>query len=240
MLGTIINVIAITLGGLLGLLLRKRTPRSVGERIMQGFGLFSVAIGLGGAIGAENPLLIILSLIVGAAAGELLHLESRLDGFTMRLEARFFSGESGGDFKEGFISCTILFCIGAMSIVGPFNAVLKGDYNILYIKSALDGVTAFIFASNYGVSVLLAGGSVLLYQGLFTLLALFLKDFLSGEAIAAMSVIGSLLIAGVGFNLLDFGKKRISLVNLLPAVFVPLLYGPVLVLAGWARSVLPW
>ena len=239
MFGTIINVITITAGALLGVLFHKKTPRNIGERIMEGFGLFTLVVGVGGAIGGDNPILTIVSIIIGAAAGELLRLEDKLNHFTAKLERRFSDGQ-GGDFKEGFISTTIIFCIGAMAIIGPFNAVLKGDYSILYIKSALDGVTAFIFASNFGISVLLSGGSVLLYQGLITLLAVFLKDFLSLEVINAMSVIGSLLIAGIGFNLLHLGNKKINVVNLLPAVFVPVLYGPLLLLAAWIRDVLPW
>ena len=125
-----------------------------------------------------------------------------------------------------------------MSIVGPFDAVLKNDFDILYIKSALDGVTAFIFASSFGISVLLSAGSVLIYQGVISLLATFLKDYLTTDIITSMSVIGSLLIAAIGINMLNLSKKKINVVNLLPGVFVPILYGGIILLINYFKGII--
>lgn len=237
MTGTFINVIAILSGGAIGLLFHQKTQKNFGERIMEGFGIFVLVIGIKGALVGDSSLLYIISLILGAILGEALRLDDKLKGFTGMLEDRFSKGKNE-NFKEGFISTTILFCIGAMAIVGPLNAVLKGNNDILYIKSALDGVTAFIFASNFGISVLLSGLSVLIYQGSISLLAYFFKDFLSLEVINAMSVIGSLLVAAIGINMLNLGNKKINVVNLLPAVFIPLLWGPVSLLIAYLKDVL--
>ncbi len=226
MLGTLINVASIIIGALIGLLFHKKSPRVLGERIMEGFGLFVIVIGIKGAIEGNNSLLLIVSIILGALIGESLKLEKKLNSFTGLLEMKLVKNKNDG-FKEGFISTTILFCVGAMAIIGPMNGVLKGDYEILMIKSTLDGVTAFIFASAYGFSVLFSAGSVLIYQGLISLLAFFLKDFLSTETINNFSVIGSLLVAGIGFNMLKISSKKINVVNLLPAVFIPILYEPI-------------
>lgn len=235
MFGTWMNVGTIILGGVLGLLFHRKTPGNLGQRILEGFGLFVVMVGLKGAMEGDSPILYIVSIILGALLGEILHLDQKLDGLTSTLEKRF-SGQDSEGFKEGFIDTTILFCVGAMAIVGPLNNVLQGDPTLLYIKSALDGVTAFIFASAFGASVLLSAGSVLLYQGGITLLALGFRDFLSTESIQAMGVIGNLLVAGIGFNMLKLGKGRLNVVNLLPAVFMPLLLGPAMGLIEYVKE----
>ncbi len=237
MLGTIINVISIVIGGLIGLLFHKKSPRVLGERIMEGFGLFVIVIGIKGAIEGNNSLLYIVSIILGALIGESLKLEKKLNGFTGLLEKKFVKDKNDG-FKEGFITTTILFCVGAMAIIGPMNAVLKGNYEILMIKSTLDGVTAFIFASAYGFSVLLSAVSVLVYQGLVSLLAFLLKDFLSTETINNFSVVGSLLVAGIGFNLLKLSSKKINVVNLLPAIFIPILYEPLKIAIEFIKGII--
>jgi hypothetical protein len=118
------------------------------------------------------------------------------------------------------------------------NGVLKGDYEILMIKSTLDGVTAFIFASAYGFSVLFSALSVLIYQGLVSLLAFLLKDFLSTETINNFSVMGSLLVAGIGFNMLKLSSKKINVVNLLPAIFIPILYEPIKILIEFIKDII--
>lgn len=235
MLGTIINVVAILIGGMIGLLFHKKTPKNIGERIMEGFGIFVIATGIEGALGGPSPLIYIFSILIGALIGEALNLDKKLDGFTDYLKAKLKTKDEE-NFKEGFITTTILFCVGAMAIVGPFEAVLQNNYDIIYIKSALDGVTAFIFASTYGVSVLISAGSVLVYQGLVSVLAIFLKNFLSMDTINAMSVIGSLLVAAIGINMLNLSKKRINVVNLLPAVFVPILFTAVIPLVNYIKG----
>jgi len=237
MLGTIINVVSIIFGGLIGLIFHKKSPRVLGERIMEGFGLFVIVIGIKGAIVGNNSLLYIVSIILGALIGESLKLEKRLNSFSGLLEKKFVNNKNEG-FKEGFITTTILFCVGAMAIIGPMNGVLKGNYEILMIKSTLDGVTAFIFASAYGFSVLFSAISVLVYQGLVSLLAILLKDFLSLETINNFSVVGSLLVAGIGFNMLKISSKKINVVNLLPAIFIPILYEPLKSIISYIKGII--
>lgn len=237
MFGTIINVISILIGGLIGLLFHKKSPRALGERIMEGFGLFVIAIGIKGALEGNNSLLYIFSIIIGALIGESLKLDHKLNKFTCYLENKFVKENDDG-FKEGFITTTILFCVGAMAIIGPMNGVLKGDYEILYIKSTLDGVTAFIFASAYGFSVLLSAVCVLVYQGIVSILAFALKDILSVETINNFSVVGSLLVAGIGFNMLKLSSKKINVVNLLPAIFIPILYEPIKIFIQFIKGII--
>ena len=159
---------------------------------MEGFGIFTLVIGISGAIVGQNHLLYLFSIILGAIIGESLKLDKKLEKFTHFLEYKLTKGEKENDkFKEGFITTTMIFCIGAMSIIGPIKAVFENDLSILMIKVSLDGVTAFIFASAFGFSVLFSGISVLVYQGLVTLGAFMLVDILSPETISAISVMGS-------------------------------------------------
>ena len=235
MLGTLINVGAIFVGGVLGLLFRKKTPAAIGDRIMQGFGIFTMVIGISGAIVGKNHLLYLFSIILGAIIGESLKLDKKLEKFTHFLEYKLTKGDpTNEDFKEGLITTTMIFCVGAMSIIGPIKAVFENDLSLLMIKSSLDGVTAFIFASAFGFSVLLSGISVLVYQGLVTLGAFLLVDILSPETISAISVMGSILIIGLGINLLKI--KKLNLVNLLPAMFIPILYEPIQSLIGALKN----
>ena len=220
---------------MIGLIFYKKTPKNIGERIMEGFGIFVIVVGVRGAIEGSRPLLYIFSILVGALIGESLKLDKKLDKFTDFLKSKF-KAQNEENFKEGFITTTILFCIGAMAIVGPFEAVLKNSYDVILIKSALNSIIAFIFASSYGIPVLLSGGSVLIYEGLVSFSALFLKNFLSTDIINAMSVVGSLLVAAIGFNMLNLSKKRINVMNLLPAVFVPILFGALLPILNYLKG----
>lgn len=236
MLGTLINVGAIFIGGIIGLIFHKKIPKNIGKRIMEGFGIFIIVVGVKGTIKGPSSLLYIFSILLfGALIGEFLKLDKKLDKFTDFLKSKF-KAQDKENFKEGFITTTILFCIGAMAIVGPFEAVLKNSYDIILIKSALDSVTAFIFALSYSIPISLFGGSILVYECLVLFLALFLKNFLSTNIINAMSVVGSLLVAVIGFNMLNLSKKRINVINLLPAVFAPILFGALLPLLNYLKG----
>lgn len=236
MVGTIINVGAIFLGGTIGLLFKKNANPQIGKMILQGFGLFSLIIGIQGVITGSNFLLYLFSIILGLIIGESLKLEDSVNNLANKLKTRVSSGNGENkNFNEGFITTTMLFCVGAMAILGPIESVINNNHDILYIKSALDGVTSFIFASSFGIGVLFSGISVLVYQGLISLFAFFLKDILTTETISAISFLGSMLVMGIGFNLLKITKLK--LVNFLPIMFIPIIYQGLLWLIGIIKGV---
>lgn len=235
MLGTLIDVAAIFIGGILGLLFGKKTPAAICDRIMQGFGIFVLVIGISGAIIGRNHLLYLFSIILGASIGEVLKLDKKLEKFTHFVECKLIKdNKENNSFKEGFINAVMILCVGAMSIIGPIKAVFENDLNLLMIKASLDGVTAFIFASAFGFSVLLSGIIVLIYQGSITLGAFLLVGILSPETISAISVTGNILIIGVGIDLLKI--KKLNIINLLPIIFIPILYEPIQSLIGTLRN----
>ena len=220
MLGTIVNSLAILLGGFLGLLFQKGISDRFKSTVMQALGLSVLMIGLAGALKSENILLLIFSMVVGSLVGEALKVEDKLTAFGKWMEAR--SGRGEGQIARGFVATSLIYCVGAMAIVGALESGLTGNHQTLYAKSLLDGVSAVIFASTLGVGVLLSSLSVLVYQGAITLAAGALAVLLVDAVILEMSAIGGLLIVGIAINILEI--KRIPVGNMLPAVFVPLFY----------------
>lgn len=220
MLGTIVNTIAILLGGVLGLIFRRGISDRFKSTVMQGLGLAVFMIGLAGALRSENILLLIFSMVIGSLIGEAMNIEDKLDRFGKWIESR--SGQGEGQVAKGFVVASLMYCVGAMAIVGALESGLTGNHETLYAKSLLDGVTAVIFASTLGIGVLFSAGSVLVYQGAITLAAGALAAVLVDSVIIEMSAIGGLLIMGIAMNILEF--KRVPVGNMLPAVFIPLFY----------------
>ncbi|MEN1761869.1 DUF554 domain-containing protein [Anoxynatronum sibiricum] len=220
MFGTIVNSLAILLGGFIGLLFQKGIADRFKNTVMQALGLSVLMIGMSGALKSENILLLIFSLVVGSLVGEALKVEDKLTAFGKWMEAR--SGRGEGQVARGFVATSLIYCVGAMAIVGALESGLTGNHETLYAKSLLDGVSAVIFASTLGVGVLLSALSVLVYQGAITLAAGALAVVLVDAVILEMSAIGGLLIVGIAVNILEI--KRIPVGNMLPAVFVPLFY----------------
>ncbi len=222
--GTIVNVLGILLGGGVGLLLHRLMGRGVPERfrdiIMKGIGLCVVYIALGGVLDGKKPLVTILSMVLGAALGEGLDLDGKLEKLGKNLEERF-SGAGDGSFAQGFLSATLLFCVGTMAIKGSLDAGLVGDHATLYAKSTMDTISAGIFASSLGAGVLFSTLPVLVYQGGITLLAGLAQPLLGDAVIAEMNTVGSLLLFGLALNLLEV--TRLKLMNYLPAMFLPIL-----------------
>lgn len=219
MLGTIINTVAILLGGVLGLFFKKGLPKRLSDTISQGLGLGVVLIGITMAIQTENILILLLSLLFGGIIGELINIEKRLNHLGNSLESKM-KGQNN-NFSQGFVTASLLFCTGSMAIMGAIEGGLTGEYGILLSKSLLDGIFALIFASTMGIGVIFAAAPVLLYQGTITLLAVVIKVFLSPEMILEMNAVGGLLIVGIGINLLKI--KEIKVGNLLPSIFIPIL-----------------
>ena len=238
MLGTIVNAGAVVLGGGLGLLLKKGLPARISEAIMGGVGLVVLYIGVSGALAGENVLVAVLSVVLGGALGAWMDIDAALNRLGARAQAAFAGGggKSGADgadgadggsrFAEGFVSASLLFCVGAMAVVGSLQSGLTGEHSTLFAKALIDGVSAMVFASAMGAGVLLSAAAVLLYQGAITLLASLLAPVLSDAAVAEMTCAGSLLIVGIGLNLL--GLTKLKFANYLPAVFLPLLLVQVL------------
>lgn len=218
MIGTVTNAAAIAAGSLIGVLLRKVIPGPVKETVMQGLGLSVLLIGIQMSLKTEDVLLVVISLVVGGAAGQIIDIEKLLSQIGSRLEARFGGGES--KFSKAFVAASLIYCVGAMAILGSIEDGLSGNPSILFAKSALDGVSAIIFSSTMGIGVLFSALPVFLYQGAITLLADTFKNLLTEGVISELTATGGLLIVGIALNLL--GVREVKVGNLLPALVVVL------------------
>lgn len=215
-LGTLVNAGAVLLGGGLGLLLKKGIPQRVSDAVMKALGLAVLYLGLSGAWDMEKPLVTIASLAIGTAVGTALKLDDRVGALAQKLTGRLGKGE----WKDGMVTATLLFCVGAMGITGALTDGLTGDHSILFTKAFLDGISACFLASAMGAGVLLSAGALLAYQGLFTLLGAFFSAFFA-QAAGAMGAVGSLLLVPIAFNMMGLGKFRVM--EYVPAVFMPLI-----------------
>ena len=225
LVGTIVNALGVLGGGAVGLaihrLLQKGIPQRYSDRIMQGIGLCTVYIAAGGLLSGSKTLVTILSMVAGAAIGEWLDLDGRIAALSRRLEAKF-AREGDNSFAQGFMTATLLFCVGTMAILGSLDSGLRGDHATLFAKSVMDTISACIFASTLGFGVLFSAVSILLYQGTITLLASVVGPYLTEAVVAEMNTVGSLLLLGLSLDLL--GIKRLKLMNYLPAMFLPILF----------------
>jgi uncharacterized membrane protein YqgA involved in biofilm formation len=223
MLGTIVNALAIIGGSLIGLLLSKGIPENYKKIVMSGVGLSVVLIGVKSALSSDSMMVVIFSVILGAVIGEFLKIEQKLERLGSYLERRVASKSSEqSSFARGFVTASLVFCVGSMAIVGSLESGLTGSHQTLFAKSVLDGVTSIIFASTLGLGVLFSSLAVFIYQGLITLMAVFLKGYLVTETISQMTSVGGLLILAIGFNMLRITAIRVG--NLLPGIFLPLFY----------------
>lgn len=224
MLGTLVNFSAIIVGSIIGILFKNGIPEKISNTIMQGLSLCIIFIGISGAIKGSNILLIIISMVIGSLIGELIDLDNLLQKLGDKIEEKFKGKEI--KISEGFVTASLLFCVGSMAIVGSLQSGLEGSHTILFAKSMLDGIASIIFASSLGIGVMLSSFSVLIYQGAITLAASSLKSILIQSVVTDMTAVGSLLIIGLGFNMLNITKIKVA--NLLPAIFIPIIYQLVL------------
>lgn len=224
MIGTLINVAAILLGTLLGVLLRRGIPARLRDTVMQGLGLCVILIGISGAVQTADTMCVIVSMVAGGLIGGAINIERQLDRLGKAAEHRFAKDGEGGGFANAFVTASLVYCVGAMAIVGAMDSGLRGDHATLIAKSALDGVSAIFFASTLGPGVALSALAVLVYQGAIALLATWLAPLLTDPIINEMSAVGGLLIVAIGLNMLY--DKHLSVGNLLPAIFVPMAYLP--------------
>lgn len=216
--GVLINAAAVVAGGVLGTLGGRFMPEKMKQTVLAATGLVSIGIGISGAIGSSNQLIPILSLVIGAVIGELLHIE---DGVTRAgdwLQKRF--GKSGS-ITEGFVTGSLVFAVGAMAVMGSLESGLKNDHTILMTKSVIDMAGSVAFAGSLGIGVAFSALSILVLEGTVTLLASLLTGVLTDAVITEISVTGSLIIIGVGLNVLGLTKLRIM--NMTPALLLPIL-----------------
>jgi len=215
LLGTIVNVAAIVAGSLLGLFFGHLLPEKVHRTLVLGLGLAVILIGLQLAFQTNQPLVLIGSLILGGITGEALRIENRLEKFGRRLQERF---TDAGDIAEAFVTASLLYCVGAMAVMGSIQDGLGGQPTILYAKSALDGTASIVLVSTLGIGVIFSVIPILLYQGALTLAAVSVQGLLTEPVISEMNAVGGLLIFSIGLDLL--GIKKIPVGNLLPGIFV--------------------
>ncbi len=233
-LGTIVNIFAIIFAGVIGLLIKGGLPERFEKTIMNAIGLSTFFIGITGAlqgmivvnengsVSSQHIMLMIISLVIGATIGEGIDIEKQLERFGEWCQQRLTLTKGQNDkFVEGFMTSSLLFCVGAMAIVGALEDGLNANPTILYAKSLMDGVAALILTASLGIGVLFSVITVAIYQGGITILATFIKPYLNDAVITQMSFVGSILIFAIGFNLI-FGKK-IKVGNLLPAIFIPII-----------------
>lgn len=223
MIAAIVNAVVVILGGLVGLLLGGRLQERHTKTIVAALGICTMVIGITSAITTSNILIVIICLVIGTIIGELLKIEHRLDTLGDWLKAKV-AKNGGGRFTEGFVTASLLFCVGSMAIMGSFDAGLRSDYNTIFAKSALDCVMAVTFAATMGVGVLFSGATVLIYQGALTLLAAFVEPYLSAPVVLEMSAVGGVMLIGTGMNILGLTKERIKVGNMLPAIILPIFW----------------
>jgi len=220
LLGTIANVAAIAAGVVVGLAVRRGISEKIQTTIMQGLGLVVLLVGLKMAWQTQNEIILILSLAAGAVLGGYIDIENKLNAFGKWLENKVGSRRRG--VSKAFITASLIYCVGAMTIMGSIEDGLTGEPKVLYIKSMLDGIASIIFTVAMGVGVILSIIPVFVIQGSITLFAESIKEILTDNMVAEMNAVGGLLIVGIAFNLL--GIKKINVVNLLPAVPLVLLF----------------
>ena len=216
LLGTAVNVAAIVLGSIVGLLLRRRLPRRITSILTQGLGLVTVLIGIKMMLVTENVLVVLLSVVAGGVVGELIQIESRLDALGVRIEKKL--GRQRGTFAKAFVTSSLLYCVGPLAILGALQDGLRGDYSLLLTKAGLDGIASVAFASTLGIGVLFSALPVLAYQGSITVGASLLAPYLTTSVINEMTATGGLLILGIGLNVLKVTKIRVG--NMLPAILI--------------------
>ena len=232
MTGTIVNTIGVIIGGLIGILLGKAIPEKLSERLMQALGLCTLLIGLTGTVKvitfsndqtvySQNIILIIISMVVGTLIGELLDLDKLLNNLGNKLQEKFKQTSGNSTLAEGFVTASLLFCVGAMTIVGSMQSGLLGDNSTIFAKTALDFIAAIFFSSSLGIGVVLSAAFVFTYQGAITLIAYFAGDFLSNYMISQMTFVGNLIIIALALNMLKITKFKVM--NFVPAIFIPII-----------------
>ena len=230
-MGNLVNCAAIILGSLIGFFIGHKFKEDMKNIIMECAGLFIVIVGVKSTINSKRDIIVLIYLIIGSIIGQIIDIDLELKNFGLFLEKKFSSGKKNSEknfkngenekgFAKGFSTATILFCTGAMSIVGSINSGLTGDNTTLNIKAILDGIISIVITSLYGIGVAFSAISVFIYQGFFYLFANYLKPYLTENTISDINFLGGIMVMAIGINLLF--KKEIKIANMLPALFIPI------------------
>ena len=223
-MGVMINVIAIVIGTIIGLQLKRGMSVKMSTHIMQGLALSTFIIGLKGALVDQDMILMIVCISIGGYLGEMMQLEENIRKFADWIQEKFSKEGSQNQLAEGFVSAVLIFCVGAMAVMGSLEAGLRDNHQILITKAIIDGIASVILATTKGAGVMLSALAILLYEGGIMVLAQFVAPYLSESIVYAMSAVGSLLLVALGLNLLELTK--IKVMNFLPAMFLPIVLIP--------------
>ena len=216
LLGALVNFFSILFGSIIGLALKKGISERYRNVIIGGMALCTIYVGISGMLKGKNSLVLIISIALGAIIGEFLNIDDKMHRLGNYLQERFKS--SGSPVSQAFVTATLLYCVGAMAVVGSLQSGISGDHSTLFAKAVLDGIMSVILTSQFGFGVMLSAVPVFIYQGGISLLAGFLEPYFTETAIAEMTCCGSLLIMAIGFNLLGITKLKIA--NYMPAIFI--------------------
>jgi uncharacterized membrane protein YqgA involved in biofilm formation len=219
LLGSIVNAATIIVGGAAGSILKRGISERFSSLIMSALGLLTMALGMMFAVESKNIMVVVFSLVIGSLLGEWINIEKKMNDLGDYVQDKLKAGE--GNFAEGFVTASLLFCVGSMAIMGSLQSGLMNDHKILYTKAVMDGVTAVVFASTLGIGVALSFMPVLIYQGSIELLASLIAPYLSTAVVTEMTATGGILLVGVGINILEI--KKIKVGNMLPAIFAPII-----------------
>lgn len=235
MIATFINVGLVLLGSVVGLLFKNLISENLMSILTQALGLCVLGVGIGSIVGTQNMLCVIVCMVIGTVLGNAMDIEGHLEGAGELLRSKLVKGSGSGRFTEGFVTASLLFCVGAMAITGSIEAGLNHNYEIIVSKGVIDGVTSISFAATMGIGVAVSAIPLLIYQGTITLLAGWLGPYLPQAVITEMTAVGGALIIGIAINMLGLGKEKIKVGNMLPAMFLPIAYLP---LADWLAGLL--
>lgn len=235
MLAVIVNALGIAFGTLVGVIFRGKISQKLVDALMIAMGLVVIVIGVQSAVGSDNTLCIVISLAFGAMIGELLHIDRGLDSVGDKIRSKLAGKKfAEGKFAEGFITASILFAVGTMAILGSIEAGVSKNYSILFTKTVMDTISAAALTAALGIGVGFSLIPVFIWQGLIALLAGVLSPLFSAEVVASMSAVGGAIFIGMGLNLTEVTDRKINVANLIPALFIPIVYIP---LAEWLSKV---
>lgn len=235
MIATFVNAGLILLGSIIGLLFKSHISDRFASVVTHALALCVLGIGIAGAIKTEDTLCLIVCMVLGTLLGEALNIEGRLDGAGDFLRRRLIRGGNNSRFTEGFVTATIMYCVGAMAITGSMEAGLNQNYSIIISKGVIDGVTSITFSAAMGVGVAFSVIPLIIYQGAITLLAGVVGPYLSGPVVLEMSAVGGAVIMGIAVNMIGATKVKIKVGNMLPAIFLPIAYVP---FANWIAGLM--
>ena len=236
LIATIINAALVIAGGLIGVLFGNRIKERYTKAIMTVMSLVTVVIGIKFAVGTSDILIIVVCLVLGTLMGTALKLDDRLNNSGDFIKEKLKNTKLGkGSFSDAFVTTSVLFCVGSMTVIGSIQAGLNHDYSILLTKSVMDFIASIAFASAFGGGVILSAVTVLLVQGSITLLASVISPLLTAEVIAEMSAVGGAMFIGMAINMLGLREEKIKVGDMLPGIILPIAYIPI---ANWITSII--